>query len=378
MKKMKIACSLLFLAVLFSSCDLILGSDDTGGSTSTEVQYASNVIVVSDTITSATTWLDGKVYYIPEARTVENGATLTIQPGAIVKFGPEGSLTIQDGATIVANGTSLKPIYVTSIRDTIGGDSILNDTTTGPAAGDWHYIWIQSGSNSNQFAYTHFRYGGKNGEDTLLFEGRGSINHCSFYNNLGSASPWTYNEGAALTITEPNQGVSLMNSVFYNNTWPLSVPPTMRLDGSNDFSYDDDNNAATADLTNTYQGIWLNTIVSPADTISTDVSWGETEVPYCLLSDRITIEATGFLLVAPEVTVKCSGTAAGFDIDTSGTMTFYTTTRFTSYKDDTVQGDTNHDGDATTPADGDWYGIWDYNTDDYRTGSNITYAANQL
>lgn len=376
MKKMKIACSLLFLAVLFSSCDLILGSDDTGGSTSTEVQYASNVIVVSDTITSATTWLDGKVYYIPDARTVDNGATLTIQPGAIVKFGPDGSLTIQDGATIVANGTSLKPIYVTSIRDTIGGDSILNDTATAPAAGDWHYIWIQSGSNSNQFAYTHFRYGGKNGEDTLLFEGRGSIDHCSFYNNQGSASPWTYNEGAALTITEPNQGVSLINSVFYNNNWPLSVPPTMSLDGSNGFSYDDDNNAATADLTNTYQGIWLNTIVSPADTISTNVSWGETEVPYCLLSDKIYISNTGTLQVAPEVAVKCSGTAAGFDIDTDGTMTFDTTTCFTSYKDDTVKGDTNQDGDATTPAVGDWDGIWDGNTGTYRTDSNITYAAN--
>ncbi|PIU57240.1 MAG: hypothetical protein COS89_04990 [Deltaproteobacteria bacterium CG07_land_8_20_14_0_80_38_7] len=32
---------------------------------------------------------------------------------------------------------------------------------------------------------------------------------------------------------------------------------------------------------------------------------------------------------------------------------------FTSYKDDSLKGDTNADGTATTPADEDWNGIYD-------------------
>lgn len=374
---MKITFSFLLVLVgfLYFSCDTNLSSINT---TNTDPHFASNVFVVSDNISAVTTWLEGKVYYIDEPVSITNGATLTIQPGTIVKFDSEASLNIENGATVIANGSADKPIYFTSIRDTIGGDSITNDAAIGPTKGDWHQVWIQNGSNSNQLAYCHFRYGGKDGKSSLYVDGKGTIDRCFFYYNLGSPSPWTYNNGAALTITEPNQGVTLTNSTFYENYWPLSLPASMNIDDSNSFSYDHDKDANTIELTNTFQGIWMNTIVNPAYLISTAVSWNEPEVPFCLFDDLIYIQNGGSLTIASNGAVKCSGIEAGFKIEYGGTFNNTNSTLFTSYKNDTVMGDTNHDETATSPSDGDWYGIEDLTTDpsSYRTGTNITYAAN--
>ncbi len=47
---------------------------------------------------------------------------------------------------------------------------------------------------------------------------------------------------------------------------------------------------------------------------------------------------------------------------------------FSSYKDDARKGDTNGDGALSSPADGDWDGIFFNDLGDYAAWSNIEYA----
>ncbi|GAB1455848.1 hypothetical protein MASR2M48_11550 [Spirochaetota bacterium] len=358
---------LLSLAVCLALTAMILSCDLLNIGNEGNELLADNVIKVEYDITSATTWLEGKVYYVVDDITVRTGATLVIQPGTIVKFKAACSLATEDGATINASGTAGKPIYFTSILDsTVGGDSIKNDGNTAPVPGSWNYLYISNGSNSNKFIYCHIRYSGGYEWAALNLLGQAQIDHCVFSENLCGLQPWS-NSYAALHIQNAT-GVTVTNNLFYHNRWPLAMPSNLSINATNRFSYDHDNNGETPLLTNTYQGICVNTTEMAGIT-----NWTETEVPYCLF-DNLAIDTSMTFTIADGAVLKMTGN----EIDKHNGGTFnYGTTIFTSYKDDAHGGDTNADGTASSPSVGDWEGIWLDETNSWLpNGAQILYSAN--
>ena len=90
----------------------------------------SNVIITSN-ITTNTTWTSDNIYELAGRIAITNGATLTIEPGTIIK-GQVGTganataLLVSRGSKLIAEGTSNLPIIFTSVADEITLEQIKN------------------------------------------------------------------------------------------------------------------------------------------------------------------------------------------------------------------------------------------------------------
>lgn len=197
MKKLK-AIALYFLgSLLIASCgsddSFVVVPGDNGGST-TE-------IVHSGSIAANETWSANEIHVLGDKVVVDDGITLTIEPGTIIK-GVEGegslasALIVARGGRLVAEGTSSSPIIFTSILDDIeigqSSGSNLSETDNGlwgglivlgkaPISADASEVQIEgipadetyglyggnsSNDNSGIIRYISVRHGG-----TLLGEG---------------------------------------------------------------------------------------------------------------------------------------------------------------------------------------------------------------
>ncbi len=84
------------------------------------VYPATNVTVNSgDTIKSNTTWTSNNTYLLNGWIYVKNNATLTIQPGTVIRgdYTNKGALIIERGSKLIAEGTTSQPIVFTSNED---------------------------------------------------------------------------------------------------------------------------------------------------------------------------------------------------------------------------------------------------------------------
>jgi len=139
--------------------------------------YSGNIIAdnekqairVNGTIASNGTWVDvqnlGLPYHIEDGSiTINAGATLSIDPGVIVKVEATGGYNVVNRSIHVDGilqslGQAWNKVIFTSDRDdTVGGDSNGDGTATTPAAGNWGYIKFNNAANVPRNMLV--RYGG--------------------------------------------------------------------------------------------------------------------------------------------------------------------------------------------------------------------------
>ncbi len=115
-------------------------------------------------IVSPTTWYSGVVYVVNGNLTIAQGATLTIQPGAIVKFATATSTLTVEGSLVATGASSTQTVFTSINDDTVGGDT--NGTSTSPGAGDWGGIIMATSSIAN-ISDAEIRYGGAGGKGAI-------------------------------------------------------------------------------------------------------------------------------------------------------------------------------------------------------------------
>jgi hypothetical protein len=112
------------------------------------------------TLTQNATWSKNLLHVVSGEVIVPNGVTLTLEPGAMVKFATGLGITMQAGGHLVAQGTLADPIRLTSLRDdAVGGDTNGDGALTVPAAGDWRGILVDGGQAA--FDQVTLSYGGR-------------------------------------------------------------------------------------------------------------------------------------------------------------------------------------------------------------------------
>ena len=330
-----------------------------------------NVVNVSGSIGSPTTWTTGSVYMLQG--NVEVSAVLTIEPGVIVKLN-DASLEVNGSGKIIANGTSDKHIVFTShADDNYCGDSNGDGTATTPQKGDWQNIYLNGGTG-NTFKYCDVFYaGGNNGGyyNGVVISIAGpsfTFDHCTFAHTLSNAtSSSAYAFHGSSYMADPSVSI-FTNNVFYDNDRPIYLNTYYTLDPSNIF-----HNPANPAEKNKRNGIYMYHYSSPAIT----VSWNVSEVPYVVdnFFNGGGSGAQGTVNIGPNVVVKFTTASAGISRGDSRTVNIGAGAALTSIKDDARGGDTNGDGNATSPAAGDWDGFWNYSNNSWISGSYIFYAA---
>ncbi|MCF8368325.1 MAG: hypothetical protein K9G76_04725 [Bacteroidales bacterium] len=138
MKKMNIKA----LAVLFSLSIVLFSACNKKEDTPDPVKPAETEFTVTDNISANTTWGTGNVYILAGRIAVESGATLTIEPGVIVKgeagTGPNATaLMVARGGKINAVGTETEPIIFTSVADEIEPGMIASPNLDPDLDGLW-------------------------------------------------------------------------------------------------------------------------------------------------------------------------------------------------------------------------------------------------
>ncbi|MAT45270.1 MAG: hypothetical protein CL609_23320, partial [Anaerolineaceae bacterium] len=171
---------------------------------------------------------------------------------------------------------------------------------------------------------------------------------------IGSTNQYTY------TLSELASGANgeVIFAVDVNDPIPDGTASVINMasisdDGTHGMDPQTENN------TGTFTSLFSSGPTEFCGTISENTTWSANQSPYVLTCD-VTINAGVTLTIEAGTIIKPNSTSRKLNVN--GTLQAVGTERlpitFTSYKDDSVGGDTNGDADVTSPTRGDWSTIY--------------------
>ncbi len=351
---------LLMLAVFFIA--LFANTDSA--------QARTNIYAPSVDITTPTTWTAaGSPYVISGWAWLDVTATLTIDPGVVVKFTPDhfnqryNGINVSGGGKIIANGANDTPVIFTSYYDdTAGGDTNGDGTAASPVAGDWRGIILDA--DASELSHIEVRYGAN------IYQSYGGI---EIKNNstasladvsikYSAQSGLRLNQPASPSVTnitiDTCNDYGIYSTIAGSNITIANATISNCADGVAVLSVANTLAFTNATVTNTKPVINLT-----GSSVSVNATWPKIGSAAYVLDNDIGVPTGITLTIAPGVVVKGEyGQYPDSRLEISGRLLAQGTAEapivFTSLRDDTVGGDSNNDASASSPAAGDWGGLY--------------------
>lgn len=273
--------------------------------------------------------VSGQIYHLSIC-SVPAGQTLTIEPGAILKFHPGAYLTV--GGQLNSNGA----IFTAVSDDTAGGDTNGDNPEVVPTRGAWDGIAFQTTSDFSIFSGADVRYAevGLSLNGASIFVTNSTITECSLYavDFSGNSYPIFAN-------------VSMTNNRFAMTGVPLGAIPIF------------------AQVTASGNDLGDCILVTEGDLVMPFNTIGPANMPNgseaLVVCTSITVDDGETLTFQPGLIVKFGSPpfiqqGCSFrNVNVAGNL-HANGVAFTSLFDDTTGGDTNKDGNFTQPAPEDW------------------------
>ena len=345
---------ILYLGVLLLTFSIVLGAETT----------------VSGVIYQDTVWTQNNSPVVIDGLVnVEPGVTLLVEEGVVIKFKNQQSALSVSGRLDI-QGTSQNPVTLTSFKDdSAGGDTNADGFATSPSPGDWSPITFNFGSQGT-FVNAKIFYGGgdgavRNSGGDVMF-----TNSLLSYNRIGAIEQ-TQGTTTVINSTISNQAVGIYlldsrgvltvdGSLFENNTNSgIAGNLAKYVSVTNSFFSGNGMPAyvgANIDFVHTGNVAADNNINGweRSGTITKDTSWGPGDLLYVITNLGINPGTT--LTLLPGTIIKLTNDGA-FSVNGSFHSLGIANNKvyITSIKDDSIGGDTNNNGQASSPSPRDWY-----------------------